>query len=175
MKRKVYIATCGYGERREYCIPVECKQELEELFKDFKYSVRIEDLKNGNVKVDKGWLREGTLLRDFWYAVLTKLKDAGYEFSSYVQSKYEWYLNEHIKLEEERRIAREKQRQEYEEKQRLLKEEQERRKKEESEYGWLCNKYGCLTTLKFCEKCKYNTKYFLNCSPQKVKIKKEGN
>ena len=169
MKRKVCISDCGFGQRG-YCIPKECKQELEELFKNFKYSVRIEDVKDDNVRVNKWLLREDILLRDFWYAVLTKLKEAGYEFSSYVQSKYEWYKSEHIKLEEERRIAREKENEAYEEKVRLCKEQEEQRKKEESETGWLCVKYGCLTTLAFCKKCEYNTRYNLNCSPKKVKL-----
>lgn len=139
----------------------ECKQELEELFKGFKYPVKIEAINDANVKIDKDILRKDTLLRDFWYAALTKLKESGYNFSSYVQSKYEWYESEHKKLEEERRILAEK-----------IKEKQEKElKKEESQYAWLCVKYGSLTTLEYCRKCKYNVIYDLGCCAKKIKIK----
>ncbi len=144
-----------------FSAPKECKQELEELFKGFKYPVKIEAINDANVKIDKDILRKDTLLRDFWFAVLTKLKESGYKFSSYVQRKYDWYESEHIKLEEERRILAEK----------IKEHEEEQRKKEESQYAWLCVKYGSVTTLEYCRRCKYNTKYNLGCRAQKIKIK----
>lgn len=144
-----------------FSVPKECKQDIELLFNDFKYQISLESLNDNFLKIEKNLARKDILLRDYWYSVLTRLKDNGYAFSSYVEKRYKWYEQEHKKLEEERRILAEK-----------IKEKQEKElKKEESQYAWLCVKYDSLTNLEYCRKCKYNTKYNLDCCAKKIKIK----
>lgn len=170
MERRVYIRSWKTNSNsRIYCLNKGCREEVENLFKNFKYRLSIEDfdddksicfIKNDNSVSD----------REFWYLVFTVLKDNGYEFSSYLTTRYAWYESEHLKAEEQKRLEQEKRELEKQEKER-----QEKIKQEESEYGLFCNKYGCLTNIGYCiNKCKYNTQYNMNCRPERVKIKKEG-
>jgi hypothetical protein len=169
MEKLVYIKSWKTNEySRLICIHKTYKQELENLFKN-KYKVKVKDFDDdasvtliyNDYEMDK---------REFWYKVFNLLIENGYKFVGAALSRYEWFKREYIKLEEERQSEIERQKKHQEEQERLKKEREEQRKKEEGEYGWLCGKYDCLTTLEFCKKCKYNVKYNLNCSPRKVKL-----
>jgi hypothetical protein len=175
MERKVYVRSWKINpDSCVYCVPKTYKEELKTLFKNFVYELSIlnfDDDKSVYIRKEDYDVSD----REFWYLVLTVLKNNGYEFSSYVTTRYAWYENEHLKAEEEKRLKAQKAELERQEKERQEKERLEKIKQEESEYGLLCNKYGCLTNIGFCiNKCKYNTQYNMNCRPERVKIKKEG-
>lgn len=165
MEKLVYIKSWKTNEySRLICIHKTYKQELENLFKN-KYKVKVVDFDDdtsvaliyNDYEMDK---------REFWYKVFNLLIENGYKFVGAALSRYEWYKSKYIKLEEERLAEIELEK----EQERLRKEKEEQRKKEEGEYGWICDKCDCLTTLEFCKKCKYNSKYNLGCSPRKVKL-----
>lgn len=162
MTKKVYIKSYKTNPySRILCINKECLEEVKNLFQDFKYKLKIEDFDDSkSICILKNDYNVSD--REFWYCVLTILKNSDYEFSSYVNSKYTWYESEHLKAEEEKRLKTEKQ-------------ESLQQPKERIEYGYFCDKYGCLTNITYCKnKCRYNLKYNLNCKPRKVIIKKEG-
>ena len=175
MERKVYIRSWKTNSNsRIFCIPKDCEEELNTIFSGFKHGLNITNFDDEkSVCLEKQDYSVSD--REFWYLVLTVLKDNGYEFSSYVTTRYAWYESEHLKAEEEKRLAKEKAQLERQEREEQEKERLENIRQQESEYGLLCNKYGCLTNIGFCiNKCKYNTVYNMNCRPERVKIKKEG-
>lgn len=165
MERLVYIKSWKTNPNSQiYCVHNTFKKEVEDLFEHFEYRIRIGDFDDNKSTYlsNPDYDVSGT---KFWYLVLKKLKDNGYVFSTFVQSRFEWYEIEYLKEQErlnQQRLERQKQKETKEEKPKV-------------QYGWFCNKYDCLTELDFCNnKCVYNTKYNMNCKPEMVKIKKEG-
>ena len=173
MKKLVYVKKREADNSFIYCVHKEYETCVKELFKDYKYKIVIDNFDCENIGIYNNSFNVPN--REFWYDVLNILKDNGFEFSSYVENKYQYYQNELKKIEEEKILAKEKAELERQEREVQEKERLEKISQQESEYGLLCNKYGCLTNIGFCiNKCKYNTVYNMNCRPERVKIKKEG-
>ena len=142
--------------------------ELEEIFKIYKYKIELSPFEDGNHVVISN--------RDYnypfstvWDNVLNSLKDNGFEFSSAIKKYHEFVKDIHVKELERKRI-------ESEELERKKREDEEKKQIEKlnmqaEEYGLLCTKNDCLTTRDFCQKeCKYYKLLNGNCGPTRVKI-----
>lgn len=158
MKKLVYVKKREADNSFIYCVHKEYENFVKELFKDYKNNIIIDEFDYKNIGLYNNTFNITN--REFWYGVLNRLKDNGFEFSFYVNNKYKYYQSEH----ENQKV-----------KEQAVEQVVEQQPKDSFEYGLLCNKYGCLTYIDYCiNKCKYNTVYNMNCRPERVKIKKEG-
>lgn len=174
MERLVYVKSWKTNiDLKIYCVHNTFKKEVEDLFKGFKYNLRIKSFDD-----DKSvcFVKNDFNVSDrvFWYQVLNKLKESGYVFTTFVQSRYDWLKKEYLEVQEQIRIDAEKAKKVREQKQQKEEQAIEEIKNQSLQYGWLCNKWGCLVESNCYETCEYNLKYNMNCRPERVKIKKEG-
>lgn len=171
MKKLVYIKTRKLDDFKLVCIHKDYEHTVRELLSASKYRFNIYSFDFNSVYIEKNDYNISD--RTFWYEVLTILKNNEFAFTEQVESRYEYYVKEHLKLEEQKRVLEENEKAKQEEKERLEKERLDKIKKEENEYAFLCLKYDCLTNIEFCrKKCEYNTKYNMNCRPKKIRIRR---
>lgn len=147
------------------CVHKCFEKEVRDLFNP--YLVYIDDVSEDKNSISLNKNDNSKSTTEFWYEVLTTLKNNGFNFTSCVNNKYEYYGKE---------LAKKKEREEIKKAEKQIKQNEEQlNNQDEGEYVLYCNKYGCTTDIIFClKKCKYNTLHEMNCRPARVKIKKEG-
>lgn len=148
MEKLVYLKSWRETEKANVvCVHKSNKEELEQLFEDYKYKIEIVDF-NDDKSVALLNHDYSVSASKFWFNVFNVLLDNNYKFTNAVQSRFEWYKSK-IEFSKQEPI--------------LVVE------KEQVKTILWCWENGCETTLTACKKCRF-TKNDIECQPQRAVI-----